>query len=183
MGIFKKVLSFAVAIMMTATLFSSNADIQIVKALDDAVVSSSEGSDVSNYEDMTISSDTTLDSDKIVNNLSITSGVLNLNGKKLTVNGSVNVNYGFLNINKGQLTVNKDLNIGNSYTHLKMVNTEDYVLVKGNFNDQSNYSHNDYLTAGTLEVQGNFTQGYSQESFYATGTHRFYLSADSHISV
>ncbi len=61
MEIFKKIVSFVIAIMMTAALFSSNADSQIVKALDDAAVSSSDGNDVTNCEDMTISSDITLD--------------------------------------------------------------------------------------------------------------------------
>jgi hypothetical protein len=69
-----------------------------------------------------------------------------------------------LNINGGKLIVKGDYNITssdgkrNSYGYLKMVNKNDYVLVNGNFTMYSYNDHRNLLTAGILEVKGNFTQ-------------------------
>ncbi|NLM11125.1 MAG: hypothetical protein GX213_10220 [Clostridiaceae bacterium] len=62
--------------------------------------------------------------------------------------------------------------------YLRMIKTDDYVRVGRNFVTQSRYSHDGYLTAGILEVKGNFYQRYYSyySNFYATGTHRTILS-------
>jgi len=74
-------------------------------------------------------------------------------------------------INKGQLLVEGSYRIqsrnyqadgtfeyGRCYGYLRMNNEEDYVRVGRDFVTQSYYSHASYLTAGILEVKGDFTQ-------------------------
>jgi len=64
---------------------------------------------------------------------------------------------------------------GSSY--LKMTEEEDYVLVRGDFETRSNYGHENKLTAGTLEVKGNFTQKIGvSANFKASWTHKVVLS-------
>ncbi|WP_214659220.1 RHS repeat-associated core domain-containing protein [Candidatus Formimonas warabiya] len=131
-------------------------------------------------------------------------GTLNLNGGSLTVENNLYQNQGTLDLNSGILSVNGNLiqtdgtlyvnggrlNVignywiqtesgGSSYGYLKMVNSADYVQVGGNFVTRSKRVHSGYLTAGTLEVKGDFTQKYGAGSFYnfvATGTHKVLLS-------
>ena len=141
-----------------------------------------------------ISSYTALLEDKSIGDLYINSGALDLNGHKLTVNGRLIQVSGTLNINGGQLYITGDYrlqreniasngSVSYSYgtSYLKMTNSADYVWVGGNFTTQSYYSHNGYLTAGILEVKGNFTQSYYSytDNFKATGTHRVVLSGEA----
>lgn len=65
-----------------------------------------------------------------------------------------------------------------------MTNNSDYVCVGGNFLMQAYYSHSKNLTAGTLEVRGNFTQkcnicsaaSGSSDNFAASGTNKVILN-------
>ena len=63
-----------------------------------------------------------------------------------------------------------------------MTNDEDYVLVNGNFTTATSTNHNGQLTAGTLEVKGNFTQSIvsqydnSSYNFRPTDSHKVILS-------
>ncbi|MDD2402559.1 MAG: fibronectin type III domain-containing protein, partial [Clostridia bacterium] len=126
-------------------------------------------------------------------NLYLNSGTLNLNGNKLTVEGSFIQASGTLNINEGQLNVNGDYRLQReskdsdgtktySYSsgYLKMVKDADYVQVGGNFITVAYYSHESCLTAGTLEVKGDFIEKYydyyGYKNFLATGTHKTILS-------
>lgn len=43
----------------------------------------------------------------------------------------------------------------------------------------SNVNHSEYLTAGTLEIKGDFTQSSGQLNFAASGIHKTILSGDS----
>jgi chitodextrinase len=93
---------------------------------------------------------------------------------------------GTMYINGGQLEVEGDYRIENNgssvLAYLKMVNEADYVKVGGSFSTYSWHNHTEYLTAGTMEVKGDFIQkGYSGSSnspynFKASGTHKVILS-------
>jgi len=73
-----------------------------------------------------------------------------------------------------------------TYTHstgyLKMTNDADHIIVEGNFVTDSYVDHGNFLTAGVMEVKGNFTQkstvnlANANNNFKATGTHRVLLS-------
>ncbi|MCW5213432.1 thrombospondin type 3 repeat-containing protein, partial [Desulfobulbus sp. TB] len=89
----------------------------------------------------------------------------------------------------GKLVVKGDYRIqyrteDDSYTYssgyLKMVKEADYIIVEGDFFMDSYYSHNGYLTAGTLELKDNFVQksttGDGYKNFNAGGTHKVLLS-------
>ncbi|MHC1685189.1 MAG: PKD domain-containing protein [Clostridiaceae bacterium] len=129
-------------------------------------------------ESWTLQQDINIDGSLYVN-----SGTINLNGHKLTVKGNlIQSNSGYLNVNGGQLYVSKDYTIQNgSYGRLYMTNINDYIQVGGNFYTGSYYSHEGYLTAGILEVKGNFTQGrYNYTgNFKASGTHKVILSGSN----
>ena len=56
-----------------------------------------------------------------------------------------------------------------------MLNENDYILANGDFSFSSGTNHSDYLTAGVLEVRGNFVQRY-YDNFIASGTHTTILS-------
>ena len=104
----------------------------------------------------------------------------------------MNQTGGYLKINNGTLIVKGNYNIasadGTSYSsgRLYMQNEADRVVVEGNFLMYSQYGHRSYLTAGTLEVKGNFTQrsrsrssyGSAPNNFYTTGSHKTILSGD-----
>ena len=158
----------------------------------DGAGNKSEASEALNViTDTVIDSATVIREDKVIGDLYIKGGSLDLNGNKLTVNGNVIQSGGTLNVNGGQLIVDGDYRlqtenkssggtVSYSYStgYLRMVNADDYVKVAGNFVTHSRYSHNGYLTAGILEVKGNFTQKYYDysDNFYATGTHKTILS-------
>ncbi len=133
--------------------------------------------------DLNINSNYTVSEDMLIEgSLNFTTGTLNLNGCTLNIKGNVTQTNGTMNIGSGKLLVDGNYTIDGSYCYgyLKMTDGKGYVLVGGNFTTRSRYSHNGYLTAGTLEVKGDFTQGtvtYS-DNFYATGSHRVILSGE-----
>ena len=144
------------------------------------------------------------DSVRVPGDLYLNSGTLALNGHRISVEGSVIQSGGLMDIGAGRLevagdyriqkeTVNPDGTVayGRSTGILNMVNAAGYVQVGGTFAIQSDRSHNSHLTAGTMEVKGDFIQrngsylAYWGEwldltnNFVATGTHKVVLSADS----
>jgi hypothetical protein len=140
--------------------------------------------------DWVLNNDAGLDGD-----LYLDGSTLDLSGKTLTVTGNVIHSNGTLKINGGKLVVKGDYRIQtpgaqeNEYTYssgdLRMTNEADHILVEGSFVTDSLISHTDFLTAGTLEIQGNFEQkstysGYSSTSglynFRTSGTHKVVLS-------
>ncbi|MBR4765560.1 MAG: hypothetical protein IK085_02220 [Clostridia bacterium] len=101
-------------------------------------------------------------------------------GGNCTINGSFSA--GSLEMNSATITVNGDASISN----LVMQNADDYLLVNGDLSvynggilNDGNGNNNSYycqmLSAGTVEVKGNFTADY----YYESGTHRTVLSGDS----
>ncbi|NLD48679.1 MAG: hypothetical protein GX660_16065, partial [Clostridiaceae bacterium] len=136
---------------------------------------------------MYVNSNMTLQEDKKFGDFYLQGGTLDLNGYRLTIEGNLIQTGGTLYVNGGQLEVSGDYRIDNngSYVnaYLKMVNEADYVMVGGNFRMYSWYSHKEYLTAGTMELKGNFTQnGHDYSPYYhnfnASGTHKVILSGE-----
>ncbi|HOV27632.1 MAG TPA: fibronectin type III domain-containing protein [Pseudobacteroides sp.] len=132
----------------------------------------------------------TLTGDEVIyGDLNISGSTLDLNGKVLKVNGNLTQTGGTMYIDGGRLEVSGDYVIKNpsyyTYANLKMTNEEDYVKVGGSFTQHSYYSHEGLLTAGTMEVKGDFIQdvnsSYSGNSanFNATGTHLVILNGTS----
>jgi len=156
------------------------------------------------------------DSHVIDGDLLLKGKILNLNGHTLTVEGSLTQSAGIFTANGGTLIVKGDYRIqapdeesSTGYTFssgiFRMENASDYILVHGDFVMDSRYggydshSHSsyyyyngDWLTAGTLEVKGDFTQlssnetadtsyirFFSFENFQATNTHKVVLSGNA----
>ena len=120
----------------------------------------------------------------VTGNVNISGGSLSLDGNTLTVAGNLdhgggNLHGGILIVNNGTLIVEGDYNLtrGTTYgSELKMLSTSDYIKVYGNFSMNSGLDHSTKLTAGTLEVEGNFTQLGVSTNFNTSGTHRVLLS-------
>ncbi|MDD5186527.1 MAG: hypothetical protein PHS84_14830, partial [Paludibacter sp.] len=118
-------------------------------------------------------------------NFAVNGGSLVLGGANLTIGGDYTVNTNFdlggstltikhnlyqtngtVNINHGTLHVDGNYTLEAPYTGyytyrnivLQMTNQNDYVFVGGNFTYQTDVESDYNLTAGTLEIQGNFTQ-------------------------
>ncbi|OPX42547.1 tRNA(Glu)-specific nuclease WapA precursor [Ruminiclostridium hungatei] len=140
-----------------------------------------------------IGSDMKLTEDKVFGDVYLNGGTLDLNGYKMTVRGSLIQPGGVLKINGGQLIVAGDYRIqtenkqsdgsitySKSVGYLYMTNPEDYILVVGSFAIQTAYENS--LTAGVMEVKGDFIQKYGGNILYnfaATGTHKVLLSGNN----
>jgi chitodextrinase/formylmethanofuran dehydrogenase subunit C len=127
---------------------------------------------------LSISSDVTLNSSVSVGKDLAINNTLNLNGQKVTVGGNASQS-GTLIVGGGQMLVAGNYTVPYpSYGRLNMTNEKDYLLVEGSFFTQTYYSHDGYLTAGILEVKGDFTQKvhYYRYNFKATGSHKVLLS-------
>ncbi|TYQ15954.1 UNVERIFIED_CONTAM: List-Bact-rpt repeat protein [Acetivibrio alkalicellulosi] len=140
-----------------------------------------------------INENVTLSEDKrITGNLEITNGTLNLNGYSLKVEGDLIQNGGTVNINGGELEVQGDYRIGSEDNYvngiLRMTNEMDRVWIGGSFITYSINSHSGSLTAGTMEIKGDFIQGrnniYSTNwNFVASGSHKVILSGEDEQTV
>ena len=134
-------------------------------------------------------------------NLTIIDQEVDLAGHNLTITGNLNqysagriysskdepfltkikVNGGSLKVN-GNYTIGCDDELWLFYAPgsiLEMTNEDDYVFVGGNFTMASELDHSGHLTAGVLEIKGDFTQSSGQLNFAASGTHKTILSGDS----
>jgi fibronectin type 3 domain-containing protein len=111
-------------------------------------------------------------------NLLLSGETLDLNGFTLTVNGNLIQSGGTVRISGGELVITGDYLIqtpagGASTGRLIMTNTNDLVKVGGNFATRSTTSHSGLLTAGVMEIGGNFNQfNNSNTNFQASGTHK-----------
>ncbi len=154
------------------------------------------------YTDLSVSAETTIYSDTIIGDLSVTKGTFNLNGNNLTVEsldftggtldlnggtltvkGDVTQSGGTMNVNGGQLIIDGDYSIvSDSYCYgtLNMAAADSYILVCGNFTTCSAFSHNGKLNEGVLEIKGDFKQSTfgNDCNFYASGNHKVILSGN-----
>ena len=89
-------------------------------------------------DNWTVSSDYTLTENKIVKNLTVTRGVLDLADYELIVLGDIKMPDGRININKGYLECENY--ISNNYGHIYMNDVNSYMSVKGDFSINGNYS-------------------------------------------
>ena len=132
---------------------------------------------------MTLDSNWTLTQDEVISgDLLISSGTINVNGWSLTVEGSLTQSGGDLVVGGGTVHIVGNYTLTNRSGYLTMTDPDDYVLVEGDFSTQST-NHNGRLTAGLMEVKGNFTQlrntyfmGGPRDNFRATADHRVKLT-------
>ena len=117
-------------------------------------------------------------------NLSVGSTVntatVNISGNASKITGSLTAT-GTVTFNEGKLEVTGDCKLGSGGKsgRLSMTHDADYLLVDGNFTIGYEVgSASSTLTAGTVEVKGDFTQNYSYNSstYYETNTHKTILS-------
>ncbi len=134
---------------------------------------------------LTLQGDRTLYEDIIVQNLYLNSGMLNVNGHTITVKNDLGIGSGTLFVNGGKIYVEHTFrqqwtNGNSSYGYLKMTDPNDYICVNGDFYCYAAYSHSGWLTNGTLEVKGNFTQRRYSDfyNFCASDSHRVILSGE-----
>ena len=119
-------------------------------------------------------------------------GNIKLNGGKLIVTGDYRQEGGYLYIQDGRLEISGDyrlqaLKSDGSYTYtgaaIDMTDANGYFLVGGDFVTQSSwYNSANVLTAGVLELKGNFTQipgNGALDNFDAKGAHRVIFSGSS----
>ncbi|MBR6716978.1 MAG: hypothetical protein IKI77_01355 [Oscillospiraceae bacterium] len=184
-----RLLSGAMAVLMLGELVVQNSDPLVWSALKvsaetEAVVSEAEKADAekteasaeepesgekaAEYEDLTVSANKTLTGKTEVGNLTLTGGELNLNGYSLIVHGDVTINGGAVRMNKGELFC-ENFTMQNQYASFYMTNVNDHLVVNGNFTYTSGNMHDTFMTAGTIEVKGDFAS--TGGSFRPTGEH------------
>lgn len=96
----------------------------------------------------------------------------NLNGHNFTTSGNLFARQ--ITLGGGSLTVEHNFTSA-ANNCLTMTNPADYVLVKGDFIASCAMDPGS-ITAGTLEIRGNFSQMRNASAFIASGTHRTILS-------
>lgn len=126
-----------------------------------------------------------LDSSLVIDeDIYIRGSIIKLNGKKLIVNGNLILEKGTLKIDRGELVVNGNFLIDKedgSLGYFYMIHESDRVLVDGDFVINSFYSHENLLSAGTLEVKGDFIQKVSNSTsnFATNSSHKTILSGSN----
>lgn len=125
------------------------------------------------YEDMTISNNTILTENMTVSSILITNNaVLDLNGYSLTVYDDMTLSQGKIKINKGYLYCKKNFYQTGNNSMVYQQNINDYILIEGDYIKSDNSYVNSYcLSAGTLEVKGDFTQ----QGFDINGNNSYYF--------
>lgn len=121
----------------------------------------------------------------------LSEGTLDLDGQTMYVNGDFLHTGGTLNLGSGNLVIAGNYYItsengGTCSAILKMMDDGGHILVHGDFitntTNNGNFGYN-FLTAGTLEVKGDFTQkattdmyGWASGNFSTAGSHTVILS-------
>lgn len=131
----------------------------------------------------------TLEEDMVLEeDLYLVADELDLNGHTLQINGNVYASGGSIRIHGGQLGVSGALRLqaydghgtySDSGSRLLMTEENDRVLVEGDFVIQTNQDMTGDLTAGTIEIKGDWKQikdTRGEGKFAASGTHRFIFS-------
>jgi len=183
----RNVLSLVIAIIVVLASCVSGvyaASETETNAGNDAVKASEVDTEITEkQEDVTvISKNLVLYEDMVVTgNLLLTAGIVDLNGFKLTVKGDLRQTSGKLTINAGCLEIEGDYFIetaegGSADSYLVMSNSSDYIKVGGDFVTNTSNIHT--LTAGTLEVKGDFIQRGRSNSFNSKEDFKVILSGD-----
>ena len=113
--------------------------------------------------------------------------VFDLNGHTVNLNGSLYQHSGELALNNGKLNITGDYLIVRdedsaaqnvSDGKLNMTHANDNVIVGGKFATMTNVDHSELLTAGIMEIKGDFCQydDGTEFAFPASGTHKVILS-------
>ncbi len=114
------------------------------------------------------------------NTFDLNGNTVNINGNLYQHEGEIAVNSGILNVTGDYLMVRDEDSAVYSVSDgvLNMTHDKDTVSVGGNFVTMTNRNHEEYLTAGTLEIKGNFYQydDGTEYAFPASGTHKVILS-------
>ncbi len=110
---------------------------------------------------------------------------IDLNGHTLKIDGDVYQRSGTIKLNGGKMycnnyTISSKNGDAAEDAVLNMTNKKDYLCINGDFTTNTTQDHSDYLTAGTMELKGDFYQMADGTSyaFPASGTHRVLLSGD-----
>ncbi|MBD5545667.1 MAG: hypothetical protein HDR01_15835, partial [Lachnospiraceae bacterium] len=151
----------------------------------------------SDYDDMSIRTEAyVLEEDLEIGNLYLEGGSLDLNGHSLTVYGMLLQSAGEVRLNGGQLLVGGDYRIQareekenpepeeepylykESSGQLVMTEETDYLFIGGSFFTDSSAGDEGNLTAGIMELMGDFTQLSSKSStnFIAMDAHKVIFS-------
>lgn len=105
------------------------------------------------YEDLEINDGYTLSENKVVNNLTIKSGTLNLNGYKMVVLEECKISGGKLWFNGGTLEVGANFTATNR-SIVVMENANDYLKIDGNILLSNSADNDNKYTNGVIEVKG-----------------------------
>ena len=107
-------------------------------------------------------------------NLRVNQGILKVGGNYHKGEGTFNLGSGRVEVEGDYQDVRKS---GGSYSNVKFImeNDDAYMLVKGNFTTYSASSNLGNITAGTLEIKGDFKAD-GGSAFPASGTHKVILS-------
>lgn len=136
----------------------------------------------------TLTEDTVIEDDLV-----LVDDVLDLNGYTLTVKGDLIHANGEIFIHGGRLLVDGDYrmqmrrgeegnyNYEKSTGILKMTDETDYILIKGGMYVQTIQSLSGFLTAGTIELKGNFYDfcQIADDNFATAGSHTMYLTGNT----
>lgn len=126
-----------------------------------------------------------LDDDVILKGkLTLTNSKLDINKHSIIINSDCNLDNTILDLFQGSLTVfgnlkqtDSEINVDGGYLSvtkdyglfkkslLIMNNSNDYVRIGGDFLTISTVGEKDHLTAGTMELRGNFSQRGNSYSF------------------
>ncbi len=101
------------------------------------------------------------------------------NGKLTIGSGTLTVGGDYLNAYKNSTNEDGSINYTGSYGILNMTDDDGYFCVGGNvlfYSVQNNSETSNCITAGTLELKGDFKQGQASNCFDAKGTHKLILS-------
>nr|MCR5836786.1 hypothetical protein [Lachnospiraceae bacterium] len=113
---------------------------------------------------------------------SLSNGYGYLSGHEMHVEGNVTISSnGYyhptnLVLQGGKLICEGNLTVNPSYSYIIMNNANDYIYVGGNCSFTSSVCST--MSAGTLELKGDFTQKGSYSNVQASGSHKVVLSGD-----
>lgn len=137
-------------------------------------------------DDLVISSPYVLEEDLVVRDLIVEGRSIDLNGHQLRVLGEIIQTSGQILFNRGELLCEGDYAFNGGTIH--MDNGNDYLKVGGKFLCQT-YADNSIMSAGTIEITGDFVQKQAvgstvgRKNFICTGAHTVIFSGKKRQSI